>query len=103
MELMGITTQLAAVIIQGLGGMLLVILVGAAKVIYSSIKRVHTRLDHLDVCLDDVKKKVEGIGKEQQDVRRELSKRNEEHGDLREQLAHLKGASGMALHEEVHP
>lgn len=97
------TAQIVGYAISAIIGLSVLAMTALVKLSYNSIRRVHDRLDHLDVCVDEVKKKVEGVRTEQGDVRRELAQRNQEHGALREQLAHLKGISGIALHEEVAP
>lgn len=95
------SAQVTALIIQSLGALLLMFVAWMARRVWRAVEKIYERLDHLDTCIDKVKTSVEEVQGEQQEVRRELQTRNVEHSDLREQLAHLKGVSGLALHEDI--
>ena len=84
------TAQLAALLIQGLGALLLAFIAWILRKAWYSVKDIHRRLDHLDDCTDSLRETVTGATDSLKNQAIELS-------EQREEVAWLKGVLGQPL------
>lgn len=84
----GLSTPITGLIIQSLGGLVMLVIAWWARRVWRAVEKIYERLDHLDKCVDDVKAEV-------------IEGKAERHkvSELEKQVAHMKGTLGLALHE----